>query len=333
MTVSTTHIENNFTGNGVQTVFDFTFQVQSPSQVQVKLGGVLQSPSGYTTVINSNQVLTPGGTVTFAVAPGNMVAGNFKRSTALTQTAGFTNESKVDTDKLEYVFDKLTMLLQEAAANTQGEQGVQGEPGVQGPPGEVNGPATSTNNALAVWNGTGGDVLKNGPAPTNNGDTIVASGGQWVATSAAGSSIPSGLQAFWNTNVGPVPTGWEPMDGRTVTINGDDYVTEDTRGKYLMCGATDDTGSVGFTGASVRPGASGGTKTHTHTYSGGGSTGSTNPGSNTNINNGSSLLVGVKSNAALSHVHSFNWSGTTAANSEASRPLSIAELMIIKVDE
>lgn len=332
MTLSTTHIENSFTGNGSQTAFNFTFQVQSSSQVQVKLGGVIQT-GGFTTVINSNQNLSPGGTVTFAVAPASMVAGNLKRVTTPTQVVGFTQESKVNTEKVELVLDKLMMLLQEASANTKGDQGEQGVPGVQGPPGEVGGPDTSINNALAVWNGVGGDALKNGPAPTNNGDTIVASGGQWVATAAAGSSIPSGLQAFWNTNVGPVPTGWQPMDGRTVTINGDPYVTEDTRGKYLMCGATDDTGSAGFIGATVRPGASGGTKTHTHTYSGGGSTGSTNPGSNTSINNGSSVLIGVKSNAGLSHVHSYSYTGTTAANAEASRPISIAELMIIKVDE
>lgn len=332
MTVSTTHIENNFTGDGSTTVFNFTFQVQSAAHVQVKKGGVLQV-TGFTVSINQNQETNPGGKVTFVVAPTNGQAVNARRATTLTQDVDFPLESKLNTKNVERVLDKLTMLLQEASANTKGEQGEQGVPGVQGPPGEVDGPTTSTNNALAVWNGTGGNALKNGPSPTNNGDTIVASGGQWVATAAAGSSVPSGAQILWDTDLAAIPSGWEPCDGRTVTINGVSKVTKDTRGKYLLAAAEDDTGSIGYTGVTVRPGVISGTKTHSHAFSAGFTTNASAPGSNTSINNGSSVLIGVKSNASLSHQHTGSVSGNTSANNELARPLGISFLVIVKVDE
>lgn len=333
MTVSTTHIENNFVGDGSTTVFNFTFQVQSAAHVQVRRGGVLQTPPGFTVSINQNQETSPGGKVTFTVAPTNGQTVSAKRATVLTQDVDFPLESKLNTKNVEKVLDKLTMLLQEASANTKGEKGDQGVPGIQGPPGEVDGPASSTNNALAVWNGTGGNTLKNGPAPINNGDTIVASGGQWIATAAAGSNIPSGAQILWDTDLAAIPTGWEPCDGRTVTINGVSKVTKDTRGKYLLAAAIDDTGSIGYTGATVRPGVVGGTKTHNHSFSVGFTTANSSPGSNVSVNNGSSILIGVKSNAALTHNHTGTVAGNTSASSEAARPLGISVLVIVKVDE
>lgn len=112
MTVSTTHISKAFTGNGSQTVFTFDFQVLSASHVQVKLAGVVQV-AGFAVAINRKQATSPGGTVTFSVAPANAVAVLAERVTPRTQEVGFTHENRLNTVALETVFDKLTMIAQE----------------------------------------------------------------------------------------------------------------------------------------------------------------------------------------------------------------------------
>lgn len=56
-----------YTANGTQTAFAFTFTVVSPADVQVQIGGVVQSSSLYTVSVNADGT----GTVTFSTPPAN----------------------------------------------------------------------------------------------------------------------------------------------------------------------------------------------------------------------------------------------------------------------
>lgn len=338
MTVSTTHVKNTFTGNGSQQTFNFTFQTLKTTDIKVTLGGIDQ-PSGFTVSLNADQEVTPGGNVLFVAAPGNGVAGEILRSTPLTQEAGFTYESLLSTNKLELVIDKLTLLLQEAKASTQGQTGAQGPTGPQGPSGDVGGPVTSTNNALAVWDGTGGNLLKNGPTGSE-GNILKWISGAWTAAAAA-ASIPSGAIMLWDTNMAAIPTGWAAMDGQSVTINGVSKTTIDTRGKYVLAAAENDSGSSGYTGSTVRPGTVAGTKNHTHANGGTITVGQTTAGgsivaSGTPVQFGGSATATVNGSATFfgsSHNHLADIGGNTQGMTDANRPIECAFLLIIKVDE
>lgn len=113
MTVSTTHSENTFTGDGATTSFNFTFAVLASSPgVDVYVDNVLQS-SGYTVNPNSDQSTSPGGSVSFSVAPSDGADVVCKRSTTQTQAMGFPLESKLNTVSLETALDKTVLMVQE----------------------------------------------------------------------------------------------------------------------------------------------------------------------------------------------------------------------------
>lgn len=109
MTVSTTSNKNTATGDGVQTVFVFTFAAQQGSDIDVYKDGVLVV-SGYTVAINSNGV---GGTITFSVAPANLAELLFKRLVDLTQGAALPIEGNMPESTLERAYDKLCMADQQ----------------------------------------------------------------------------------------------------------------------------------------------------------------------------------------------------------------------------
>lgn len=338
MTVSTTHVINSFEGDGSTTSFNFTFQCQKVEDVQVTVDDDVIA-SGITVTLNANQKLAPGGNVTFDTAPIDEIVVEVERVIAQLQNVGFTNESKVDTVKLEFTFDRMVMMLQEAAARTQGQVGAQGPAGPTGASGDVTGPVSVTDGALALWNGTGGNVLEEGPLPTNEGDIVKVVGGVWAA-SAAAATFPSGTIVLWDTNLASIPTGWAAMDGGSVTINGVVKTTLDTRGKYLMCAAVSDTGSSGYTGATVRAGTVSGTKTHQHgqggavtvDYNSAYGTVSSGLGFATSGGGVSAAVYGTLAFTPAAHNHSGSLSGSVQANTEAERPIEAALLLIVKVD-
>jgi hypothetical protein len=335
-TVTTTHFENSHTPAG-ETVFAFTFKTLSKDHVKVYLDDVLIAPSNYTVSLLPSNV---GGTVTFSVAPvGTELV--LRRETPKTQQTAFPLGGKLPTAELENGLDRLTMILQETGSGITGPQGPAGPTGPAGSDGEMSGPGSSTDGAIALFDGTGGATLKDGPAPTGEGNILKVVGGQWVS-SGASATLPSGLRCLWgDPAVHPIPTGWEPCDGRTVTINGASYVTPDTRGKYLMCAAEEDTGSSGYTGSTVRPDTVAGAKTHAHSNSGTitvnnttvtGSV-STSPSGVTAGGGFNAAVHGTYSITTNAHNHAATISGSTFSSSEAARPIEVAQLLIIKVDE
>lgn len=204
--------------------------------------------------------------------------------------------------------------------------------------GDVFGPAGSTAERLAVFANSSGKLLKDGPLPGTEGNVVTSEGGAWVSKPLPAAPpteafvMPSGSIMFF-AHASHVPAGWEVMAGQTVTINGGSFVTPDTRGKYLMCASQDDTGSGGYTGAGVVAGATAGAKQHNHVQSGTFITTASNPGSNAASQIGSGAVFNYKSNATLNHQHNVTISGTTGQMAEANRPIQIALLAAIKVDE
>lgn len=199
MTVSTTANRNTFTGDGVMTVFPFTFAVQQATDIDIYLDGVL-TVSGYTVAINSSGV---GGAITFSVAPALDVAGLIYRDVPYTQQTALPIESNLPETVLEQAYDKLTMLCQQlkegldrsialpitsnstgitfpspeadlfiawnpagdALINTpgiEGPQGIQGNPGVDGTDGingSMVGPVSSVIGNLPTYADTLGTTL------------------------------------------------------------------------------------------------------------------------------------------------------------------------------
>jgi hypothetical protein len=111
MTVPENQVKQFANGNGVTTVFFFTFRLLRAADLQVYVNGVLLTSSNYTVVINSNGL---GGSVTFNVAPaGGVLNVLVYRFVDYLQLTDFPNESDFNQDTLETAVDKLTMECQQ----------------------------------------------------------------------------------------------------------------------------------------------------------------------------------------------------------------------------
>jgi hypothetical protein len=111
MTVNTTPVETNYTGDASTTVFALTFAFAANAHVKVYLGGVLQG-SGYSITGAGNP---SGGTLTFSAAPGSGVAIKARRVTPLTQEIDVVNNATVFASSLETGLDYALMRQQEEA--------------------------------------------------------------------------------------------------------------------------------------------------------------------------------------------------------------------------
>jgi hypothetical protein len=111
MTVPTNYVKQFANGNGVTTVFFFTFRLLLTTDMQVYVDNTLVAPSQYTVSINSNGI---GGSVTFTSAP-DSGANNvlLYRFVDYLQETHFPNESDFNQVTLEDSVDKLTMETQQ----------------------------------------------------------------------------------------------------------------------------------------------------------------------------------------------------------------------------
>lgn len=78
MTIQATSREAEFIGNGVSTSFPFTFQAFNRAHVSAYLpatGATLALDSAYSVALNSDQVASPGGTVTYPIAGSPLAPG------------------------------------------------------------------------------------------------------------------------------------------------------------------------------------------------------------------------------------------------------------------
>jgi hypothetical protein len=95
--------------------FDFTFKVTtSPTHVKVYLDSVLQT-SGYTVALNANQSTSPGGTVSFTVAPGLDVAVLMQREVPYTQETELSPFTAYRAKTVEKGLDRIVYQVQQLA--------------------------------------------------------------------------------------------------------------------------------------------------------------------------------------------------------------------------
>lgn len=121
MSISSTAIRKAgpFTGNGVTTVFPFTFKVFSASDVLVvrtDLSGVETTQvltTNYTVALNGNQDTTPGGSVTMLVAPPTGFLLTIGSQVLETQPVVLTNNGGFLPTVINDALDRATILVQQ----------------------------------------------------------------------------------------------------------------------------------------------------------------------------------------------------------------------------
>jgi hypothetical protein len=113
MTLSTTTIRNDYTGNGAAVTFPYTYKVFASSELRVLVDGVLQTITTHYSVTGVGA--ESGGNVVFVTAPANGVSVAILATIALTQTTDLVNETGFFQDRIEQRFDKLCRADQLAA--------------------------------------------------------------------------------------------------------------------------------------------------------------------------------------------------------------------------
>src|SRR6478735_4595448 len=107
MTVPSDTVKAFANGNGVTTVFFFTYALLLPTDLEVWVNDVLVNPSQYTVFINANGI---GGSVTFITAPSSGTNNVLLyRVVDYLQLTHFPNESDFNQISLEDTVDKLAM--------------------------------------------------------------------------------------------------------------------------------------------------------------------------------------------------------------------------------
>jgi hypothetical protein len=109
MTVTTTHNQIEYVGNGAATVYPYTFLIAAAADLDIYLDGVLQV-SGYSI---SGVGSGAGGNVTFGVAPATGVEILFLRSTDQTQQVNLIEGDRLPAESVEGIFDKAYLAIQD----------------------------------------------------------------------------------------------------------------------------------------------------------------------------------------------------------------------------
>lgn len=328
MTVATTNLTANFTGDGSTTTFPFTFALQLPSDLQVFLNSVIQLTSVYTVSINANGV---GGNVIFITAPAAAVKIFFERVLPFTQLTHLSSEGAIPSISLEQMIDRTVMIDQQLSlagsltlsipASLAGivstvlpipipSAFLQWDPtgtfivsGLISTGGGALGPSVTTPNALALWNSTNGTLLANGPALGTTGQ-VLTSNGPGVAPSfqnvSAGAALPSGSIIMWYGSTSAPPSGYVICDGNNGTPN---MIGMIPMGAQFSGGVASPNANGYGNQLTTSLGITVGSATHTHNVSGTGTgSGATNPASAAiSVTSG-----GASGVATFNHAHSFS---------------------------
>ncbi len=117
MTVSTTNLTSNFTGDGVTTDFPFTFDLQKAADMVVKVNGAIM-PSGYSVIPGNLAYPCAGGTVRITTPPTTGAVGLLYRNSDFLQSFAVPVDGDYDEQQLNNAFDKTVMLAQQINAFT-----------------------------------------------------------------------------------------------------------------------------------------------------------------------------------------------------------------------
>lgn len=113
-----TPLVNSIAGVG-QVAFPFGFRCDDSSWLAVTVDTVAQPAAAYAVFLNANQKTTPGGIVTFGVAPGAGKSIIVERVSPAQQTTAFSPYGPFPATSVEAALDRLVMLLQEIGVTRQ----------------------------------------------------------------------------------------------------------------------------------------------------------------------------------------------------------------------
>lgn len=108
---------NEYTGNGVTTLFAYEFQLLAASDLVVTVGGAPIGPSDYTLTGVGNQA---GGTVTFDTPPANGAQVLLAREMTLARETDYQEQGDLLADTVNNDFNRLWLALQEFASGGRG---------------------------------------------------------------------------------------------------------------------------------------------------------------------------------------------------------------------
>lgn len=120
-TVTNENSFNVYTGNGVTTVFPYSFKILASTDLTVSVNGVTKTITTDYTV--SGVGASGGGNVTFVVAPATSSRVVLERDVAMTQTLDLIPQAAISADALERALDKLTMLAQQSNSGVRSPSG------------------------------------------------------------------------------------------------------------------------------------------------------------------------------------------------------------------
>jgi hypothetical protein len=207
MTVpSTTRKAGPYTGNGVQTVFPFSFKVFSVADVTVTqtdtVGVDATLTSGYVVTLNPDQVASPGGSITLSVAPPTGYKITATGALPYDQTLSLPGGGNFNPTAAENAFDRVVMQLQQV--NEKVDRAIKSS--VSTPPGVSSAIPSPSPYKVLAWNGTGTALENTDPSTSSalaanlsasSGSSLVGhlpSGAGAVAT-----TVQSKLQDFSTT--------------------------------------------------------------------------------------------------------------------------------------
>jgi len=110
MTVTTTTLTNIYLGDGVTTVFPFTFDCQVATDILVRVNNATIVPPAYAVQINDNNT---GGNVTVFTPPPSMQQVFLERVLPVTQLTPLSTEGTIPAQTLEDMIDRCIMIDQQ----------------------------------------------------------------------------------------------------------------------------------------------------------------------------------------------------------------------------
>lgn len=194
MTVSAQTPLNRSTGNGVTTVFPYTFKVLAAADMEVSVDGVVKT---LTTDYTLSGVGTDSGNVTFVVAPAVDTVVVRRRNMAYTRSVDYQDQGELPTDTLDDDQDSAVLMCQQLAEGLSRS--------VQVPIDETTDPADLIDSLLAA----SATAVAAAATAESDADDAAASAAA-AAASAASTGLPSliGKALNWlRVNAGE--TGYE----------------------------------------------------------------------------------------------------------------------------
>lgn len=118
MSVTTTNITTTRVGNGVLVAFDFTMVTYDENWISVTIDSV--DETAFSTTLNEDQTVSPGGTVTFIAAPANGAIIIMLRDVPIVQEQILPAFSPFPAVVVEHGLDELVMMMQQLDAAPEG---------------------------------------------------------------------------------------------------------------------------------------------------------------------------------------------------------------------